>query len=166
MMQLHRIAALSSAFALACASGPPPTPTPLAVSSEADSSSRIVCEAVVRQAASAGQKVYKQKEVDSAASLIWTGHGPKHPGKNGVVKMQVVIDSTGTPDLATLRPVEPVDPVLYQSVLTFMESARYNPAHVGTHPVTECLVFTAEFRDGGSMTTSAKLPPVYPRPSF
>jgi hypothetical protein len=119
----------------------------------------------MRGAASAGQKIYGAKEVDTSANLIWTGRGPKHPGADGDISVQIVVDSSGVPDLATVRPVTPSSPALYASVVRFLSSAKYKPARIGAHAVIECLEFTAQFRSGDP-NVKVKLPPVYPRPSF
>lgn len=139
------LAALSWVVITACASGPAPEPTPLPVSAEADSALRVPCEAAVRKSAVGGQRVYRDKEVDSPTDLIWEGRGPKYPGETGSVRVEFVVDSSGRVDMATLRPLAPASSALFGSVRTFMATARFEPAGIAGLPVAQCRTYDALF---------------------
>jgi hypothetical protein len=144
-------AALLWLAAPGCASSPPlpPEPIPPPISAELDSGLRMPCEGTIRHAAATGERVYREKEVDSAADMIWEKRGPKSPhGATGTVKIEFVVDSAGRADMRTLRPLLPAYPDLFVSVRTFLPSAKYKPARVGGHPVAQCVnqTFVFEFR--------------------
>ena len=131
--------------AMGCASAAPAKPIPLAVSAEADSALREPCAATIRGAELAGRRVYREKEVDSAADLIFENRGPKYPGVSGDVRVEYVVDSSGHADMATLRPVVPVNPDLFVSVRNYLPSAKLKPARLGGHPVAQCVIQSFQF---------------------
>jgi hypothetical protein len=129
----------------ACASNSPPKPIPLAVSAEADSALRVPCEATIRGAATLGRRVYREKEADTAASLIFENRGPKYPGESGTVETEFVVDSAGRADMATLRPLLPASAVLFASIRDFLPSAKFKPARIHGLPVNQCVNERFEF---------------------
>jgi hypothetical protein len=134
-----------------CASTPPTVePIPLAVSAEADSALREPCAATIRGAALAGRRVYREKEVDSAANLIFENRGPKYPGVSGELRVEYVVDSSGHADMTTLRPVVPADQALFVSARNFLPSASFKPARLSGHPVAQCVLQSFQFVFAGS----------------
>ena len=127
-----------------CASGPTPEPVPLPVSAEADSTLRVPCQAAIRRAAAAGQRVYLEKEVEAPAELIWEGRGPKYTGEVGTIHVEFVVDSTGRVDMTTLRPLTQASSTLFRSVRVFMSTAKFAPALIGGSPVSQCRMFESQ----------------------
>lgn len=146
--------------ATGCASTPPPEPIPLPVSAAADSALRVPCEAAIRSAAAAGRRVYREKEVNSPVALIWENRGPTYPGESGTIEVELVVDSAGHADMATVRPLRPAPRALFATVREFYPTARFKPARVGGIPVTQCaqqkFVFDSRTSLGGPLLVSPR----------
>jgi hypothetical protein len=128
----------------------PPLPAPL--SAEADVPSRVPCELAVRRGAAAGKHIYRESEVDEKAVIVLVNQrGPKYPldeksqGVAARVLTEVVVDSLGTADAATFRPLEPAPTSFLVSIREFLPTATFTPARVGGHPVAQCLKSTFQF---------------------
>ena len=137
---------------LSCSHAPVPVaPLPVPLSVEADSASRTPCTLVVQRAAAAGKHIYREAEVDrNAEPVLVNGRGPEYPNEKteaipATVAVQVVVDSTGTPDISSFRPVAPGQAEFLLSVREFLRTATYKPAYVGGRPVAECALQTFQF---------------------
>jgi hypothetical protein len=125
-------------LATECGSAPPPEPVPLPVSVSADSALRVPCEAAIRSAATVGRRVYREKEVNSPVALIMDNRGPTHPGESGTIEVELVVDSAGRADMATVRPLRPASNALLAAVREFYPTAKFKPGRVAGIPVAVC----------------------------
>lgn len=103
--------------------------------------SRAACDSIVNRAATAGQRIYRESEVEVPAEFIFENRGPKYPRayEAANVRTVFVVDSTGQPDTTTLEFIQPVTEPFLLSIKTYLPSARYKPARLAGHAVPQCV---------------------------
>ena len=144
-MNLRLLAACSAAIALAaCAPPPPPPPAPVALT---DSS---LCNLVQAEAAKE-----PSLNVDRTPDVVKYQPRPLTPPKGGYprgvirrdgttkVKVSVVVDTAGKPDLSTFTVLETTHPWLADNLKSLIPKWQFTPAYKNGCKVAGLWVFTA-----------------------
>jgi TonB family protein len=99
-------------------------------------------------------RVYLETEVDTPAMALSGRVGPRYPsalkslGREGRVRIQVVVDTTGSVEDTTARVLFSTHPDFAAAVLAFLPQLRFTPAVLGGRRVRMWAIQEFEFRLG------------------
>ncbi len=136
---------MSVVGALACAhSAPPPTAVPrpaVAPPRPADAASRNVPHISVATAVDSGPDVIYCPPPEYPPSL-------RGSGVQGRVRLELVVDTLGRPEPATVRAVASPNDSLSSAAVTAMKTCLFTPARIGDRAVRVLIQIPIDFKAG------------------
>ncbi|OLB52408.1 MAG: hypothetical protein AUI08_00660 [Gemmatimonadetes bacterium 13_2_20CM_2_65_7] len=140
---MRYLLAISLVGAFACAHAPPPPPpVPRAAARPAvDSASRNVPHISVATAVDSGPSPVYCPPPEYPPSL-------RNSGVQGRVRLELVVDTLGRPEPATVRAVTSPNDSLSSAAVTAMKSCLFTPARIGGRAVRVLIQIPIDFKTG------------------